>query len=151
VADPGHKHVTTPAAARLELAQLAFAEVPGADVALDPHARTVDSLEALALPDPVFLIGADEFGDFLAWKEPDRVLELARLGVGTRPGVPRDRLEGVLAALALRDRVELFEIEPYDVSSSELRALAANGRPLDGFVPPAVAERIRALDLYRAA
>jgi nicotinate-nucleotide adenylyltransferase len=151
VADPGHKHVTTPAAARLELAQLAFAEVPGADVALDPHARTVDSLEALALPDPVFLIGADEFGDFLAWKEPDRVLELARLGVGTRPGVPRDRLEGVLAALALRDRVELFEIEPHDVSSSELRALAANGRPLDGFVPPAVAECIRALDLYRAA
>ena len=36
--------------------------------------------------DPVFLIGADELADFPTWKEPERVLELARLGVATRPG-----------------------------------------------------------------
>ena len=33
--------------------------------ALDPFARTVDSLEALGLDDPVFLVGADEFAAFL--------------------------------------------------------------------------------------
>ena len=42
-----------------------------------------------ALDDPVFLVGADEFASFLGWKEPERVLELARLGVATRPGVDR--------------------------------------------------------------
>jgi nicotinate-nucleotide adenylyltransferase len=151
VADPGHKHVATPARARLDLARLAFANVAGAEVELDPHPRTVDSLAALALPDPVFLVGADEFVDFPSWKEPERVLELARLGVGTRPGVSRARLDHVLAALARPERVELFEIEPHDVSSADLRELAAAARPLDGFVPPAVAERIRALELYRAA
>jgi nicotinate-nucleotide adenylyltransferase len=146
---PGHKHVSTPAPVRLELVRLAFAGIPDLELELDPHARTVDPLEALALPDPVFLLGADEFADFLSWKEPERVLELARLGVGMRPGVPQDWLENVLASLARPDRVELFEIEPHDVSSVQLRALAASGRPLDGFVPEAVADRIRELDLYR--
>lgn len=147
---PGHKHVYTPASERLELARLAFADVSGAEIELDPYPRTVDSLEALALPDPVFLVGADEFADFLTWKEPERVLELARLGVGTRPGVARDRVEHVLASLSLPDRVELFELDSPDVSSSDLRSLAAEGRSLDGLVPPAVAARIRERGLYRA-
>jgi nicotinate-nucleotide adenylyltransferase len=151
VEDPGHKEVTTPAAVRLELARLAFAEVPEAVVELDPHARTVDSLEALGLPDPVFLVGADEFAGFLGWKDPERVLELARLGVGTRPGVPRALLEAVLAALPQPDRVELFEIDAYDVSSSVLRSMAARGLPLDGFVPAPVAARIVEVGPYRAA
>jgi nicotinate-nucleotide adenylyltransferase len=150
VEDPGHKHVATPARVRLYLVRLAFAAVPGVEIELDSHARTVDSLEALALPDPVFLLGADEFAHFLSWKEPERVLELARLGVGMRPGVPRDQLEDVRASLARPDRVELFEIESHDVSSAQLRTLAADGRPLDGFLPAAVADRIRELDLYRA-
>jgi nicotinate-nucleotide adenylyltransferase len=141
VAEPGHKHVWTPAATRLELVRLAFAELSGAEIELDPYPRTVDSLEALALRDPVFL----------SWKNPDRVLELARLGVGTRPGVSRARLDDVLAGLSRPDRVELFELDSPDVSSSELRALAAEGRPLDGLVRPAVAKRIRKLGLYRAA
>jgi nicotinate-nucleotide adenylyltransferase len=81
---PGHRHVEASAADRLELARQAFATVAGAgvEVALDEHARTVDSLEALRLDDPIFVIGADEFASFLEWKEPARVLELARLGVG---------------------------------------------------------------------
>jgi nicotinate-nucleotide adenylyltransferase len=147
---PGHKLVATPAPDRLELVRLTFEGVPDVEIELDPHARTVDSLEALALPDPVFLVGADEFAGFLSWKHPERVLELARLGVGARPGISRDRLEDVLAALSRPDRVEFFEIEPHDVSSSKLRELAAEGRPLDGLVPAAVAERIRQLGLYRA-
>jgi nicotinate-nucleotide adenylyltransferase len=150
VEQPGHKQVATSAAERLELVRLAFAELADIEIALDPYARTVDSLEALALPDPVFLVGGDEFADFRTWKEPERVLELARLGVGTRPGVARARLEEVLEALSRPDRVELFELDSPDVSSSALRALAADGRPLDGLVPPAVAERIRQRGLYRA-
>ena len=35
VADPGHKHVTTPAATRLELARLAFEDVTDAEVELE--------------------------------------------------------------------------------------------------------------------
>jgi len=146
---PGHKEVSTAAAIRLDLARLAFAPVTVAEVSLDPFARTVDSLAALALPDPVFLVGADEFASFLTWKEPARVLELARLGVATRPGVDRARLDAVLAALDRPERVTFFPIDPLPISSAEIRVRVAAGQPIDGLVPPAVAAEIGLLRLYR--
>ena len=112
--------------------------VPEAEVAVDPHPRTVDSLLALGLPEPIFLIGADELADFPSWKQPERVLELARLGVATRPGTSLEELEAVLAVLPRRDRVEFFAIEPLAVSSSEIRARVARGEPIAGLVPAAV-------------
>ena len=146
VADPGHKEVTTEAGVRLELARAAF---PDEQVELDPHPRTVDMLRERRFGDPIFLVGADEFCDFLRWKEPDGVLELARLGVATRPGYPRERLDSVLAELDRPDRVVFFEIEPLDVSSSDIRARVARGEPIDGLVLPAVAAEIARFGLYR--
>lgn len=150
VADPGHKNVATAPQIRLFLAELAFAPLDEAEVSLDPFPRTVDSLEDLALADPIFLIGADELAGLLAWKEPERVLELARLGVATRPGVDRGRIDAVIALLGRPDRVSFFEIEPLAVSSSDIRARAAAGESIVGLVPPAVAAEIVRLGLYRA-
>jgi nicotinate-nucleotide adenylyltransferase len=149
VAEPGHKAVPTPVAIRLELARLAFADVPGAEVSLEPHGRTVDQLDALGLDDPVFVIGADELASFLTWKDPQRVLDLARLGVGTRPGVPMEMLEAVLAELHRSDRVTVFEIPPHPISSTELREVAARGESIALFVPVSVAREIEQRALYR--
>lgn len=149
VEDPGHKDVGTDASIRLFLAELAFAPVEEADVALDRHARTVDSLRALALPEVLFLVGADEFAAFPTWKDPDGVLDLARLAVATRPGVATDRFDDVLARLRRPERVSFFAIEPLDVSSSAIRARVRAGEPVDGLVAPAVAAEIARLDLYR--
>ena len=146
VSDPGHKEVATEADVRLTLARAAF---PGEDVELDPHARTVDMLRERRFDDPVFLIGADQFADFMSWKEPNGVLELTRLAVATRPGFPQERLDGVLAELDRPDRVTFFEIEPHDVSSRAIRARVAAGETVDGLVPPAVAFEIDRLGLYR--
>jgi nicotinate-nucleotide adenylyltransferase len=146
VADPAHKAVHSPAETRLELARAAF---PGREIELDRHARTVDMLGEGRWHDPIFLIGADEFADFLRWKEPDGVLELARLGVASRPGYPREQLEDVLARLAHPERVVFFEIEPLSVSSREIRERVARGEPIDGLVPPAVAAEIAGRGLYR--
>jgi nicotinate-nucleotide adenylyltransferase len=146
VAHPGHKEVETAADVRLRLARLAF---PEEHVSLDNHRRTVDMLRQRRFDDPLFLVGADEFCNFLDWKEPNGVLELTRLAVATRPGYPQDRLDYVLERLERPDRVEFFEIEPLDVSSSEIRARIAHGEPVDGLVPPSVAAEIAALGLYR--
>jgi nicotinate-nucleotide adenylyltransferase len=148
VADPGHKDVVTDASVRFTLAQAAF---PGEEVERDAHPRTIDMLRERQFDDPVFLVGADQFADFLSWKDPDGVLELTRLGVATRPGYERNRLERVLAELARPDRVSFFEIEPVDVSSRDIRARVARNRPIDGLVPPAVAREIERLGLYRPA
>jgi nicotinate-nucleotide adenylyltransferase len=149
VEEPGHKDVATAPQIRLFLAELAFAPLDEAEVSLDPFPRTVDSLEALALDDPVFLVGADEFASFLAWKEPERVLDLARLGVATRPGVDRASLDDVLARLGRPDRVGFFEIDPLPVSSSDIRGRLAAGGSISGLVPPPVEAEIARLELYR--
>ena len=149
VEHPGHKAVATPAAVRLRLAELAFQPIDQAEVALDPHGRTVDSLEALGLPDPLFLIGADEFAAFPTWKQPERVLELARIGVAIRPGTDPGRPRAVLDALEHPERVELFPIDQLDIASSEIRERVRVGEPVDELVPPAVAAELERLGLYR--
>jgi nicotinate-nucleotide adenylyltransferase len=141
VADPGHKRVETPADVRFRLARAAF---PGDEVLLDTHARTIDSLRAHPeWVDPVLLIGADQFCDFLSWYEPDEVLERARIAVAARPGFPRERLDAVLSALGRPERVLFFEVEPIPVASSDLRR-----QFVDSDVPSAVAEIVHGEGLY---
>jgi nicotinate-nucleotide adenylyltransferase len=147
-ARPGHKEVELDAETRLRLARAAF---PRNDVVIDEHERTVDTLQHGPWHDPLFVIGADEFCDFLAWKDPNGVLERARLAVATRPGYPRERLDAVLERLSRPERVLFFEIEPLPISSRDLRARVARGEPIDAFVPPAVADVITELGLYRSS
>jgi len=108
----------------------------------------VDSLRAGAWDEPLFLIGADQFAEFLSWQEPDVVLDLARLGVATRPGYPQEQLDAVLAQLRCPERVLFFDIEPLPVSSTEVRERVARGETIDGLVPAAVASLIAELGLY---
>jgi nicotinate-nucleotide adenylyltransferase len=148
VADPGHKEATTPAETRLALTALAFTDVPEATVELDPHGRTVDSLEERRPEDAYFILGADELADFEHWKAPGRVLELVRLAVAMRPGVAPDEVRATADRLAAGGRIVEFELEPVPVSSSEIRARVARGESIDELVPAAVAEEIARLGLY---
>lgn len=150
VVNPGHKTATTSAETRLELVQLAFEGVPEAIVALEWHARTVDSLEERRPIDALFILGADELADFENWKSPARVLELVRLAVATRPGVSRDEVVAVRERLAAGDRIVEFEMEPVAISSSEVRGRVARGEAIDDAVPPEVAGAITRLGLYAA-
>ena len=137
VADAAHKVSEAPSDDRLEMARLAFGDL--AAVELEEHRYTVDALEAAGYDDPIFLIGADELVAFPTWKEPERVLELARLGVAARPGYEPELTS---------PRVVAFELEPHPVSSSEIRERLRRGEPIDGLVAPAVADYIRARGLY---
>ena len=152
VEDPGHKRTATSAEMRLELTRLGFEDVREVEVELDRHARTVDSLEERLPPeDTVFLIGADELADLPGWKRPERVLELVRIGVAMRPGVPEDRLRDARARLPAPDRIEYFELPPVAVSSTAIRARVANGESIDDLVPPRVADAIERLGVYASA
>jgi nicotinate-nucleotide adenylyltransferase len=135
--DPGHKQVDTPAPVRLELAHAAFPDEP---VVLDDHARTIDMLrDHPEWEGATFLLGADEYRGFPAWKEPDEVLRLVRIAVGTRPGYPLPEAD---------DRVTLFEIEPVPISSTELRERLDRGEDVSDLVPSAVWELIERDGLY---
>jgi nicotinate-nucleotide adenylyltransferase len=146
-ADPGHKHVDTPADIRLRLARAAF---PDDEVLLDEHARTVDTLRAHPeWGETTFLIGADQFCDFLSWKEPNEVLDRTRIAVATRPGFPPERLDRVLGQLEEPERVSFFAIEPIPIASRELRDRLAAGEEAADDLPAAVAQLIGAESLYR--
>jgi nicotinate-nucleotide adenylyltransferase len=147
--DPPHKALETDAETRFRLAKTAFADIPGVELSRYELERagpsyTVDTARwaEREWEDVVFLVGADEFADFLGWKDPDEILEHVRLGVATRPGYPRERLEEVLGALRRPERVELFEIPEVDVSSTEIRRRAARGEPIDDVVPAGVARLV---------
>lgn len=108
---------------------------------------TVDTLATLADRWPggelVLLAGADVLATFARWREPHRVRQLATLVVLTRgeaAEVPSGFPGGPPVFLPTR-RV--------DVSSTEVRARLAAGRPIRGFVPEAVADLIRSVGLYR--
>lgn len=139
VADAAHKASEAPADDRLAMARLTFGGL-GATVELEHHRYTVDALAAYGYDDPIFLIGADELEALPTWKEPERLLELARLGVATRPGY---------ALEAVSPRIRAFELEPHPVSSSELRERVRLGDPIEGLVVPAVARYIAEHGLYR--
>jgi len=149
VADPGHKRARTPADVRLELTRLAFADIADVDVELDRHARTVDSLEERKPVDAVFIVGGDELADFTTWKDPARILELVRLGVALRQGVPDERVRDALARVPAPDRISFFELEPVPVSSSDVRDRVARDEPITDLVPPRVEAQITGLGLYR--
>jgi nicotinate-nucleotide adenylyltransferase len=155
---PPHKPVETDAETRFRLTEVAFGNLPGVEVSrreLDRPGRsyTLDTARWASdeFGDPVFVVGADEFADFLGWHEPDEILENVRLAVATRAGYDHGRLEAVRTRLRRPDRVAYFAFDPIAVASRDIRARLAAGESIDGLVPPAVARLIEELGLYRRA
>jgi nicotinate-nucleotide adenylyltransferase len=134
---PGHKDVVADPATRLRLAQLALGRF--GEVRLDDHPYTVDLLRDEPFDDPVFVLGADEWSTFASWKEPDEVRKLTRIAVAARPGHPPPQGD-----------VEILRIDQHPISSREIRARLAEGRPVDDLVPAEVARAIEQLGVYGA-
>jgi nicotinate-nucleotide adenylyltransferase len=123
---------------------------------------TVDTLEDIRREAPraivLWVIGRDQFEEFLSWHRPERVLELAHLVVLERPGPERPlapelarlaaarRSEGVPAVPA--GRILFLALRMLDVSATEIRAALAGGGPVAHLLPPAVYTYITAHGLY---
>ena len=160
VAVPPHKEADGDPGAdvRLELARLAAAgeegvEVSTAEVDRGGASFTVDTLGELHERYPeqelTFIVGADMAHSLPAWREPERILELARLAVAEREGIARDDIAERLAPLHDGSRVTFFDMPRIDVSSSDIRRRVAEGRSVRHLVPDAVAQAIAGRDLYR--
>ncbi len=163
--EPPHKpgREITPADDRLAMVELAIAGNPrfaAARLELDRPgpSYTVDTLVALradrstagAADDLVLVLSAEAFLGLMSWREPRRVLELARVVVAPRDGYPDagpDFLAEHLPDLA--DRATFLAGPRLRLSASELRARAASGRSLRYLVPDAVSAYIGDHGLYQ--
>ena len=117
---------------------------------------TLDTLRSLRDRHPanelVLILGGDAAAGLPGWHQPDEVLRLARIAVAEREGWERGAVRDALDWLpGARDRVEFFEMPRLDVSSSLVRARAAEGLPVRYFVPDLVAEEIAERGLYVGA
>jgi nicotinate-nucleotide adenylyltransferase len=149
--DPG-------AEVRLEMARLAAEDEGGVEasdleVSRDELSYSYRTLEQLAERDPgrkmFFLLGADMAAGLASWKEPARVVELARLGVVPRPGVGLGAVRSSLERLGAADRAEIIEMPLCGASSTTVRQRAREGKPLRHLVPDRVIQLIDERGLYR--
>jgi nicotinate-nucleotide adenylyltransferase len=97
-----------------------------------------------------FVMGADVAAGLEGWREPQRVLELARVAIAARPGTELDEAEAALERLGASDRADLVRMPEVAVSSTRIRRRIAQGRPIRYLVPDAVRELIEQRGLYRA-
>lgn len=140
----------TPAADRLAVVEAAVAGTEGVEASSIEIDRggdsyTADTIEQLVAETPdreLFLIvGADVAAELHTWRRPEVVARLATLAVVSRGGSPP-------ADPGPPWRVEHVRIPALEVSSSDLRARAAAGRPLDHLVPAPVIACIGERGLY---
>ena len=141
----------TPADDRLALVEAAVAgtegvEASGIEIDRGGTSYTADTLEQLAAGDGTrelyLVVGADVAAELGTWRRPEVVARLATLVVVNRAGSP-------VVDVGQPWRVERVTIPALDVSSSDLRARAAAGRPLDHLTPAAVIDSIAGRGLYR--
>lgn len=156
---PPHKRRRlTPFEQRLEMARLAFGELPevaiSTEESLDAPSYTVRTLErhrnelgpGAAL---YWLLGSDSLRDLPRWKSPERILELARILTVRRPGhEPATEIEGLdpEQSALLREGV-LPGLAP-PISSSEVRRRILSGEDVTELVDPKVLAFILAHGLY---
>lgn len=140
----------TPAADRYAVVEAAVAEIDGLEASPIELERgglsyTADTVAELAARHPgaeLFLVlGSDVVADIDTWERVDEVRAGVTVVVVRRPGAaavvlppPWRSCDAVVPAL--------------QVSSTDLRARVAAGRPIDALVPPAAVREIRRRGLY---
>lgn len=106
---------------------------------------TVDTLQVLRDRNPgaelVLLLGTDAWSSFERWKEPRKILDLARVAVIARAGDD--------APMRAGHQPEVVTARRVDVSSTEIRDRVRRGLSINGFVNEAVRRHIHDARLYR--
>ena len=155
--DPWQKRgsVAAPAADRLAMVEAAVEGIDGLEVSpleveRDGPSYTYQTLEALSAPgrELFLIVGADVAATIGSWVGIERLPALATLVVVDR-GRPSSRRRGCRPG-AGRGPARRVSIPRLDVSSTDLRARAARGWPLDGLVPPGAVRVITERGLYRS-
>jgi len=137
------------AAAENKLLRVTSVEIDAASEGGGPS-YTVDTLEKLGSEheELVLLMGADVAAHLEQWHQPERVVELARVGIANRPGSAVDDAQAALERLGAADRMDLVEMPALDVSSTQIRRRVAQGRPVRYVVTDGVLELMEAGRLY---
>lgn len=137
---------------RLAMVEAACAGYPGLEpsrmeIDRGGESYTADTLRALAGPErELFLIiGSDLVDDLTTWKRWTEIPPLCTLAIAYRPG------ENEAGDLVPGWRSTPVSLPALEISSTELRKMVAEDRPIDFLVPAPVIAVISERGLYRHA
>ena len=158
---PPHKddEGITPAQQRADMLEFAVSGCPDLAVSRIEFERTgpsytVDTLQQLtdegADRELFLLIGADSLRDLGSWREPERIATLATIVAVNRGRDPLPNADEMTAALGehIASRVQHVNIPPIDISATEIRQRARDGRTIRFMTTRAVEAYIRETRLY---
>jgi nicotinate-nucleotide adenylyltransferase len=156
---PPHKQEPgTPVEHRVAMVKAAIADNPvfelsTIEVERGGRSYTVDTLEQLhsIYPGAQFhlIVGMDSLRDLPEWHDPAGILDLARITAVHRAGWEIMDLDDLTATVpAAAGRVMILPIPGLDISSTDLRARIAAGRPIRYLMPDPVIAYITVNNLY---
>lgn len=138
---------------RFEMVEIAVAEskypsqilLSGIELTLPRPSYTIDTLRFLKaeFPDTRFalLMGGDLVGTLPEWKEGGAILSEYDIYVYPRPGQNPEIPQG---------RVTILDGAPsFDISSTEIRKMAAEGKNIDALVPKGVGQYVKKFGLWQ--
>lgn len=140
---------------RLEMVRLMIAGRPemavsDLEIVRGGHSFTVDTMDELHYVRPAeywFILGGDALKKIDTWKQPERLLRLARLGVAYRQP---ESWEDVRSRLRpeFQERVDPIPMKLVEVSSTDIRNRLVAKKPIGAWLAPAVLQYIRDHKLY---
>ena len=149
--------VVSPAEDRYLMTVIATASNPRFNVSRvevdrDGPTYTVDTLRGLkalygAQTDLFFITGADAIVELLAWKDHEELFGLAHFIAATRPGYDIEAFEG--QEPDSRPEITVMNIPALAISSTDIRARVAAGRPIRYLVPEGVKSYVEKAGIYR--
>lgn len=129
--------LSIPPEVRLELLELAVREIPyfkvwDYEIKKEGVSYTIDTLKAFKQNEkqpPVFIMGADSFLTFSKWKEPKKILEIAKIIVVKRPEYNL-KAEEILKQLNVKKKIQEGTLKkPNDINSADIFIM--NGRLIE--------------------
>ena len=163
--DAWHKaRALSPAADRLAMCRLAFADLPRVrvddrELRRDGATYTIDTLAELHAEEPAaqlfLVIGADQAAAFHRWRRAADILRLATVLIAVRADPsgasaifdPNNPLPGMAVDAA---RVQALRLPAMPHSATAVRGLVAAGQPVGHLVPAPVAGYIATHHLYQS-
>ncbi|MDY4977052.1 MAG: nicotinate (nicotinamide) nucleotide adenylyltransferase [Clostridia bacterium] len=135
---------------RLAMKPLKGVTVSSFEIDQPDYSYTVRTLEHFrqvygAETELVWVIGADNIRPFFTWRQPEKILSLAKIAVLARPGFDRTEAETAFPGCYIVGERQVA------VSSTQVRQAARRGESLQGLVPEEVADYIQKNRLYPPA
>jgi len=141
---------------RLVMSKIAFERNPGCEVSdieivnstgKSYTVETLIKLHGIYKNEEVkffLVIGMDNLIDFPKWKSPEKLFELADVVVINRPGCSLKNIKKEYI-----EKVLFVELPLMDISSTVIRNLVRNNKPIGSLVLPEIEEYIKLNNLYK--